>query len=688
MAEWMVGVDTGGTFTDLVAFEPVTGELRTIKVPSVPADPSTAVINALDELLHAALPPREIGLLVHGTTVATNAVLESAGVSAGLLITRGFRAVYEARGWVRPDPTELLDTFFRKPPLLVPQSRTEEIPERMDYQGTVLEPLDEQAVREAAQRLKAKGVQAVAVCYLFSFRNPVHEERTAEILADEEPAWRISLSSRVLPVIREYPRLSTTVVDAYVGPIMERYLVKLDHRLKERGIVTPQIFLMQSNGGLMRITLGARFPNQTLTSGPAAGVVAGAALARATGHRNFVTLDIGGTSTDISVIANARASETSSGRIAGQDVGTPMLAVHTLGAGGGTIAWIGRDGLMKVGPQSAGAVPGPACYGRGGTAPTVTDANLILGALGTKSLLGGRMALDPGPAERAIMDAVGRPLGLDLVTAAAGILKIVNTNMAVDLRLAFQSRGEDPRRFALLAFGGAGPLHASYLARDLNIPEVFVPPHPGLTSAMGLLQTDVRHLYLRSAVGLLSSYPVAEINGIFAELRRQAMQDVSEEGLDMAALRLTQQLDLRYLHQGYHLTVDGPDGEVTEAHKRPIKSAFDDLHRRTYGASAPEEDAELVTLRLVAEVPVPHLRLPRIAPGHMADARIGRRPLYDLALAEFADADVYDRARLGAKDRIAGPAIVEQYDSTTVVLAGQTLSVDEFGNLVIAEEAR
>ena len=688
MAEWMVGVDTGGTFTDLVAFEPVTGELRTIKVPSVPADPSSAVINALDELFHAALAPREIGSLVHGTTVATNAVLESAGVSAGLLITRGFRAVYEARGWVRPDPTELLDTFFRKPPLLVPQSRTEEIPERMDYQGTVLEPLDEQAVREAAQRLKAKGVQAVAVCYLFSFRNPVHEERTAEILADEEPAWRISLSSRVLPVIREYPRLSTTVVDAYVGPIMERYLVKLDHRLKERGIVTPQIFLMQSNGGLMRITLGARFPNQTLTSGPAAGVVAGAALARATGHRNFVTLDIGGTSTDISVIANARASETSSGRIAGQDVGTPMLAVHTLGTGGGTIAWIGRDGLMKVGPQSAGAVPGPACYGRGGTAPTVTDANLILGALGTKSLLGGRMALDPGLAERAIMDTVGRPLGLDLVTAAAGILKIVNTNMAVDLRLAFQSRGEDPRRFALLAFGGAGPLHAAYLARDLNIPEVFVPPHPGLTSAMGLLQTDVRHLYLRSAVRLLSSYPVAEINGIFAELRRQAMQDVSEEGLDIAALRLTQQLDLRYLHQGYHLTVDGPDGEVTEAHKRPIKSAFDDLHRRTYGASAPEEDAELVTLRLVAEVPVPHLRLPRIAPGHLADARISRRPLYDLALAEFADADVYDRARLGANDRIAGPAIVEQYDSTTVVLAGQTLSVDEFGNLVIAEEAR
>ena len=687
MAEWMVGVDTGGTFTDLVAFEPLTGELRTIKVPSVPADPSSAVINALDELFRSGLAPREIGFLVHGTTVATNAVLESAGVRAGLLITRGFRAVYEARGWVRPDPIELLDTFFRKPPLLVPQSRTEEIPERMDYRGTALEPLDEQAVRAAARRLKARGVQAVAVCYLFSFRNPLHEERTAEILAEEEPTWRISLSSRVLPVIREYPRLSTTVVDAYVGPIMERYLVNLDRRLKERGITTPQIFLMQSNGGLMRITMGARFPNQTLTSGPAAGVVAGAALARGTGRRNFVTLDIGGTSTDISVIADARASETSSGRIAGQDVGTPMLAVHTLGAGGGTVAWIGRDGLMKVGPQSAGAVPGPACYGRGGTAPTVTDANLILGALGTKSVLGGRMALDRRLAEQAIMD-VARPLGLDLVTAAAGIVKIVNTNMAVDLRLAFQSRGEDPRRFALLAFGGAGPLHAAYLARDLGIPEVVVPLHPGLTSAMGLLQTDVRHLYLRSAVGLLSSYPVDEINAIFAELRRRATDDVSEEGLDVTELRLKQQIDLRYLHQGYHLTVDGPDGEITQTHKQPIKAAFDDLHRRTYGASAPEEDAELVTLRVVSEVPVPHLRLPRIAAGRVADARIGERPLYDLTSAEFANAYVYDRARLGADDRIAGPAIVEQYDSTTVLLADQVLRVDDFGNLLITEEAR
>jgi N-methylhydantoinase A len=422
-----------------------------------------------------------------------------------------------------------------------------------------------------------------------------------------------------------------------------------------------------------------------LTSGPAAGVVAGTALARATGRRNCVTLDIGGTSTDISVIAEGRAAETASGRIAGQDIGTPMLAVHTLGAGGGTIAWIGPDGLMKVGPQSAGAVPGPACYGRGGTAPTVTDANLVLGALGPGSVLGGRMTLDRDLAERAIL-TVAEPLGLDLITAAAGILKIVNTNMAVDLRLAFQSRGEDPRRFALLAFGGAGPLHAAYLARDVGLAEVIVPPHPGLTSAIGLLQTDVRHLYLRSAVGLLSSYPVEQISTILGELAQRARDDVSEEGLDLRTLRLKQQLDLRYLHQGYHLTVDIPDGEVREEHKAAIKKSFDDAHRRAYGASAPEEDAELVTLRIVAEVPVPHLKLSPIAAAKgAAGAGIGRRPLYDLKRNAFVDAVLYDRVRLGAGAKLTGPAIIEQYDSTTVVLTGQTLTVDSVGNLLIAE---
>jgi N-methylhydantoinase A len=685
MAGWLVGIDTGGTFTDLIAFDAETGERRIAKVTSVPEDPSRAVMDALGELFAGGVKPADVNFLVHGTTVATNAILEAKGVKAGLLITRGFRAVYEARGWAQPDPDDLLDPFYEKPPLLVPQSLTEEITERLDSAGKVVTPLAEAEVEAAAERLRDRGVEAIAVCYLFSFVNPVHEERTAEIIERVAPGRRVSLSSRVLPTIREYPRLSTTVIDAYVGPIIAGYLGRLADRLATAGVRTPQVFLMQSNGGLMRITVGARFPNQTLLSGPAAGVVAGLQMARLTGQRNLVGLDMGGTSTDISVIAEGRTEETSAGRIAGQDIGTPMLAVSTLGAGGGTIAWIGRDGLLKVGPRSAGAVPGPACYGRGGELPTVTDANLLLGALAADNLLGGRMRLDVDRAQAAISRHVGEPLALDPVAAAAGILTIVNTNMAIDLRLAFQRRGEDPRRFALAAFGGAGPLHASQLAKDVGLPTVVVPPYPGIGSAMGLLQTEVRHVYVQSAVGRLSSYPAGAMNRLFADLEARAEADVREEGFRPETVRLTRQLDLRYPHQGYQLGVDCKAGMIADADKPAIKNAFDQAHQRIYGASAPEEDAEIVTFRIIAEIAVPTLAARRIEHGDgTARAAIkGERPLYHLDARAFLRASVYDRARLRAGDRFAGPAVVEQFDSTTVVLAGQSAVVDDFGNLVI-----
>jgi N-methylhydantoinase A len=686
MAGWLVGIDTGGTFTDLVAFEAETGERRVAKVNSVPDDPSRAVMDALAELFAGGVRPADVSFVVHGTTVATNAILEGKGVKAGLLITRGFRAIYEARGWAQPDPDDLLDPFYEKPPLLVPQSLTEEVSERLNHVGEVVTPLAEAEVAAAARRLKDKGVEAVAVCFLFSFVNPAHEERAAEILERIAPGKRVSLSSRVLPTIREYPRLSTTVIDAYVGPIMANYLTRLADRLASAGVRTPQVFLMQSNGGLMRITVGARFPNQTLLSGPAAGVVASQQIARATGRQNLVGLDMGGTSTDISVIAEGRTEETNAGRVAKQDIGTPMLAVSTLGAGGGTIAWIGKDGLLKVGPRSAGAVPGPACYGRGGELPTVTDANLVLGALAAGNLLGGRMRLDVERAKTAIARHVGEPLKLDTITAAAGILTIVNTNMAIDLRLAFQRRGEDPRRFALAAFGGAGPLHASQLAKDVGIPTVIVPPFPGLGSAMGLLQTEVRHVYVQSAVGRLSRYPVEAMNRLFGDLEARALADVREEGFRPDAVRLSRQLDLRYPHQGYQLGVDCPGGSLAETDKPAIKSAFDQMHQRIYGASAAEEDAEIVTFRVVAEIAVPTLPSARIdhGDGNAARALKGRRPLYQLERRGFLDADVYDRAQLRAGDKLDGPAVIEQFDSTTVVLAGQNAAVDDFGNLLIA----
>lgn len=684
MASWMVGIDTGGTFTDLIAFEVDSGDLRVAKVSSDPADPSNAVMAALDELISMGVEPADIASLVHGTTVATNAILEGKGVKTGLLITDGFRAVYEARGWARPEATDLIDPFYRKPPLLAPQSLTHGIPGRMDYQGTELEPLNEDAVRRAAGALKAAGVESVAVSYLFSFQNAAHEARTAEILAEESDAWRVSLSSVVLPTIREYPRQSTTVIDAYVGPIMQRYLERLSDRLKDRGVVTPQVFLMQSNGGLMRITIGARFPNQTLLSGPAGGVVAGEELARMTGQQEIVTLDMGGTSTDIAMIIGGRADETNEGRIAGQDIGTPMLQVRTLGAGGGTIARIGPDGLLKVGPESAGASPGPACYGRGGELPTVTDANLVLGALAADNVLGGRMTLDKAAAEAAIRTHVAEPLGLGVVEAAAGILRIVNTNMAVDLRLAFQSRGEDPRKYMLAAFGGAGPLHSTLLARDLKIPQVLAPLYPGLNSAMGLLQTSVRHVYLQSSVARLSEIAPARINEIFAGLEARARADVAEEGFAPDRVTVTRQVDMRYQHQGYQLPVDCPAGTLAETDKPTLKSDFDSAHQRIYGASAPDEDAEVVTFRVIAEIAVPRLQLPLLAEGGDAsDARIATRPLYDLEVADFMQAAIYDRAKLRSGDRFDGPAVVQQFDSTTVILAGMSCVVDPWGNLVI-----
>jgi N-methylhydantoinase A len=685
---WLVGVDTGGTFTDLIAVEQTTGELRRAKVPSVAGDPSAAVLDAMEKLFADGIDPGDISLFVHGTTVATNALLEGKGVRTGLLITRGFRAVYEARGWSQPRGSDLLDTFYQKPPLLAPQWLTEEVRERLDYRGEVVTPLDEAGLRDSVHRLKAKGVEALAVCFLFSFLNPDHERRAAEIVAEIAPECRISLSSNVLPVIREYPRLSTTVIDAYVGPTIADYLMRLERRLIERGLKTPQLFLMQSNGGLMRISLGARHPNQTLLSGPAAGVIAGAELARRTRRHHVITFDMGGTSTDISVIVEGRLLETTQGQIAGQDIGTPMLRVRTLGAGGGTIAWIGKDGLLKVGPRSAGSVPGPACYGRGGEEPTVTDANVALGALSGDTVLAGSLRIDAGRAARAI-ETVARPLGLDVLQGAAGILRIVNTQMAVDLRLALQEQGQDPRKFALVAFGGAGPLHAAALARSVGIPTVLVPPYPGLNCAIGMLQTSVRHSYLKSEVGVLSRFPTGRMNDLFRELREQALAEASEEGFAHDAVKLTRLLDLRYPHQGYTLPVACP-ADITDADKARLKQAFDEVHLQVYGQSAPREDAEIVTFRLQAEIEVPRLELPALAhgDGRAERASKGERPLFDIEENRFVRASVYDRQALMADDTIAGPAIIDQFDATTVLLGGQTATVDDTATLIIQTDDR
>jgi N-methylhydantoinase A len=683
MAHWMVGVDAGGTFTDLIAVAPASGEARFAKVASVPGDPSQAVMNALEEVFRQGIAPTEVQFFAHGTTVATNALLEGKGAPTGLLITRGFRAVYEARGWSQPSGSDLIDPFYLKPPMLVPQRLTEEITERVNFRGEVLTALAEDDVRMAVRRLVARGVTSVAVCYLFSFLRSEHERRTAEIIAEEAPEVRVSVSSTVLPVLREYNRLSTTVVDAYVGPSVETYLTRLAERLRARGVTTPQLFVMQSNGGLVRLATGARHAGGLLLSGPAAGLIAAGALGRLSRASHVLTFDMGGTSADIGVIVDGHVGEAAGGRIAGQDVGTPMLKVRTLGAGGGTIARIGKDGLLKVGPDSAGALPGPACYGRGGEEPTVTDANLVLGALGGAALAGS-LRLDEARARQAIETRIAKPLELDLVAAAAGIIRIVNNQMAIDLRLALQEQGQDPRQFCLMAFGGAGPLHAAVLARMVGISRVLVPTRPGLNCAIGLLQTSVRRTYLGSAIGRLSAYPVERMNALFAGLEERARADAEADGFARGSLRLRHQVEMRYLQQGYQLAVDCPH-PFDDADKATLKAAFDAVHRRTYGQAAEAEDAEIVTFRLHAEVGVPRYDLAAgpAGEGHVARARKGERQVFDIDRDGFVTAGLYDRDKLRPGDAIDGPAIIDQFDATTVVLAGQTLRVDPYGTLVI-----
>jgi N-methylhydantoinase A len=489
-----------------------------------------------------------------------------------------------------------------------------------------------------------------------------------------------------LPVIREYPRLSTTVIDAYVGPRISDYLISLEKRLDARGVTTPQKFLMQSNGGLMRVSLGARHPNQTLLSGPAAGVIAGADLALATKRGHVVTLDMGGTSTDISIVVDGAILEMAQGQIAGQDIGTPMLRVRTLGAGGGTVAEIGKDGLLKVGPRSSGSSPGPACYGRGGMEATVTDANLLLGALSGEMPLAGTLRLDE-VAARTALERTGAALSMDALQTASGILRIINTHMAVGLRLALQEQGQDPRAFALIAFGGAGPLHASTLSRSVGIPTVLVPLYPGLNCALGMLQTNVRHSYLKSQIGSLASIETDRVNQVFAELEALARREAQEEGFSPEQMKITRLLDLRYPHQGYSLCV--PCGApFNEPVRNTVKIAFDALHNNVSGQNAPNEDPQIVTFRLQSEIITPRLELPDLphTDGKTNRAQKGQRRLYDIAKEKFENVTVWERAQLLAGDRFDGPAVIEQFDSTTIALAGQTVSVDAKGTLLIEEK--
>jgi len=685
MAKYRVTVDTGGTFSDFVFFNEESGEITITKVPSTPKEPFQAVLNGVKDLLDQGVKAADISFFSHGTTVGTNTLLEEKGAKTGLLVTEGFRGIYEVMEQTRGYGPATYDLFFEKPRLLAPPYYTEEIPERVDFRGEVLKPIDVESSLQAVRRLKKKGVESIAVCFLFSFLNPDHELRMKEIVAKEFPEANLSLSCEVLPQIREFYRMSTTVINGYIGPVVGRYLGLLEGRLREIGVTTPKLYIMQSNGGVSTFQRAARKPVATVLSGPAGGVMASLGISQRVDLKNIITFDMGGTSCDVALIHKGTPVITTQGRINQRPISLPMLDIHTVSAGGGTIARVDAVGGVQVGPDSAGADPGPICYDHGGMQVTITDANLVLGVLHPDKFLGGRMKLNKPKAERLLEEKIARPLGLNLLEAADGILKIINVKMEEAIKAVSSQRGYDIRDFTLVAFGGGGPMHAGKIVLDLGIPSLLIPFAPGVTSALGLLMSDVKHDYVRSKLAPLKGLDPNEINRLFSQLIEQARQELRAEGFNESEMEIEASVDLRYAGQGYELTVPSPSPPLKPEDLDLLRQRFDSQHEQAHGHKAETEPVELVSLRLVSLGLVPQARLsPAAASGRKVEAaRTGERKIFFGQEHGLLDCQIYSRELLEPGHAVSGPAVIEQMDTTTVIHPEQEAFVDSYRNMMV-----
>jgi N-methylhydantoinase A len=677
-----IGIDTGGTFTDIVLVD--FAKARTVfhKVPSNTADPARAILDGAREILElAAVAASQVDHLGLGTTLATNAVLERKCAPTGVITTAGFRDVLELARQRRP---HVFNLDVAKPAPPAPREARVEVAERVGADGSVIRALDESELAAAVARLKEAGPQAVAICFLHSYANPAHERRAAEAVRRLWPEAYVCASSEVLAEFREFERFATTAVNASLMPVMHRYLEQFAAGVAEIGVpVAPHV--MQSNGGAVSPEAVQRRPVDTFFSGPAGGVIGAAGLGMTAGFPDLLTFDMGGTSTDVCLIKGGRPARMNQREIGGFPVRTATIDLHTIGAGGGSVAWVDPGGLPKVGPMSAGAQPGPAAYGRGGTRPTVTDANVALGRLSPVALLDGRMKIFPDRAETALREGLADRLGIAVVDAAAGVLDIVNVNMLGAVRVISVERGEDPRDFTLFAFGGAGPLHAAEVAEGMGIRRVLVPPHPGLMSAVGLLYAEHRlDLGLTRLVPAIPASLPAIAAGA-AELRRRGEEWLRREGVAGEAARFEWAAELRYRGQSSELSValasERPDAATLAA----VVEEFHRLHESRYGYDMPGHEVELVTLRLTVRAarPSPPEEPGPRAEGAVADAMRESRSVWFPATG-FTGTPVYDRARLPGGAVFAGPAIVEQMDATTVVPPGWEARVDTLGNLVLA----
>jgi N-methylhydantoinase A len=685
-----IGVDVGGTFTDLVYCDMESGSLSIHKVATTPADPSLGVIAGIGQLCAlAAVDPARIDYVFHGTTTATNAVLENSGARVGLITNDGFRDVLHIGRHQRVQHYSIMqDLPWQNRPLIARRYRKTVAGRLTPPKGAELIPLDEEGVLQAARELLAQGVTSVAICFLFSYLNPVHEDRAAAIVRAAMPGVFVTTSSAVSPQFREFERFTTTALAAFVGPKVGQYIARLEVALVDLGM-TAQLRIMASNGGVATPKMVVEKPALTLMSGLAAGVLGGGWVGAQTGHNRLITFDIGGTSADIGIIVDGRMveSDARSTSIAGFPLLMPMLDIHTIGAGGGSIAQVDKGGAFRVGPQSAGALPGPAAYGIGGDQPTVTDANVVLGRLAPQDFLGGTMALDP-QAARNVISVLADQIGLGIDAAAEGVLTILNANMANAIRSRTVQKGIDPRGFALVAMGGAGPLHGAEVAAMLGVPTVIVPPFPGITSAMGLLVTDLKYDAVRTQFQVSTALDLLRINADFADMTKGLAEQFRADTIAAQDVRYARIGDLRYVGQGYELKVPFPLDAVSTESIADVMNAFHAAHAAEYGHSFPANPVEIVNLRVIGTGAMPHLpalTAPGGGPLHLAEIRRAPCVFRVRGILQACDTPSYARHLLPVETPIFGPAIILQKDTTTVVPPDWTATVHPAGSIILTQ---
>jgi N-methylhydantoinase A len=678
-----VAVDTGGTFTDVTLLDRASGRMWTAKTPSTPADPSIGFMNGVRAALDLAnLQYDQVGQIVHGTTVATNLILEGKGAISGLLTNAGFRHLLEIGRHDIPRASNMYS--WVKPARPIPPERIFEVGGLVGPKGAEIEPLDLEAVRSGVEQMRRLGVRSVAICFLHSYANPRHEQQARDVVLEMWPEALVTISSEVLPVLREFERSMATVLNAYVMPAVSTYVGQIEKKLEQKKARAP-LLLMKSNGGITGPQTIRREPVQTALSGPAAGVIGAQLIARLAGFPDIISVDIGGTSADISLIRNGEPGMTSRGRVGEWPLSLPMIDINTIGAGGGSIARVSADGLT-VGPESAGAFPGPVAYRRGGVEPTVSDAHLTLGTL-PPSLLNGAMALDVDAARKAIQERIAGPLGLSLEAAARGILAVVDNAMVGAIRVVSVGRGLDPRDFVLVPFGGAGPLHGGSLARLLGIRTILIPPAPGVLSSIGLLVSNLKADFSRSRLQVPPHYDLADMEATFVDLEREATAWLEEEGMPPEGRSMQRFASLRYLYQGFELRIAFKGERVEERTLADLIAGFHCEHETLYTFAQEDVPVEIVTLHVEAVGKLERPRLPVLAVGKDPElAIIGRQAVHFEEGTRVCP--LYDRAQLGAEAEIAGPAIFVQLDSTAVMLPGQVAKVDRYGNLVISEQSR